>query len=74
MKRAILTGAIVAAILAPTGSTGSGQPGSGPAPFPTCVIKVWEDGSAAFRDAEQVRADAACFRAVSDYVEAHPGR
>lgn len=67
MRRAIVTGLVVAGILAPAGSSG---PGGGLAPaFPTCIVKVWEDGSAAFRDAEAVRADAACYRAVSDYVE-----
>ena len=65
MKRAIVTGLVVAGILAPAGSSG---PDTAP-PFPTCVVKVWEDGSAAFRDAEAVRADPACFRAVSRYVE-----
>lgn len=65
MKRAIVTGLVVAGILAPAGSSG---PDTAP-PFPTCVVKVWEDGSAAFRDAEAVRADRACFRAVSSYVE-----
>lgn len=64
MKRAIVTGLVVAGILAPAGSSGPGAP----PPFPYCVVKVWEDGSAAFRDAEAVRADAACFRAVSDYI------
>lgn len=65
MKRAIVTGLVVAGIIAPAGSSG---PGATAPAFPYCVVKVWEDGSAAFRDAEAVRADAACFRAVSDYI------
>ncbi len=69
MKRALVAAAVTAAVMSATG-TASG-PAHPPAAFPTCVIKVWEDGSAAFRDAEAVRADRACFRAVSDYVEHH---
>lgn len=68
MKRAVVTGLVVAGILAPAGSSGGPTGELAPA-FPTCVIRVWEDGSAAFRDAEDVRADAACYRAVSDYLE-----
>lgn len=30
----------------------------------SCVVHVWEDGSAAFRDAEAVMADPSCKRAI----------